>query len=60
VYDGKYWEAEVAKQYNVQSIPHAFLVDGDTGTIIAEGDAMRGEDLAGTIQSALAKKSAKK
>ncbi|MDB6064814.1 MAG: thioredoxin family protein [Pedosphaera sp.] len=59
VYDGKYWQADVAKLYNIDSIPHAFLVDGDTGTIIAEGDAMRGEALTGAIQSALAKKGAK-
>jgi peroxiredoxin len=59
VFDGKYWNADVAKQYKIESIPHAYLVDGDSGTIIAEGDSMRGEELAPAIQSALAKKVAK-
>ena len=56
VYDGKYWQAEVATNYFIQSIPHAYLVDGDTGMIVAEGDDMRGEVLAATVSKALAKK----
>ena len=60
VYDGKFWEAEVAQKYGIESIPHAYLVDGDTGLIIAEGDALRGESLEGTLKSALEKKAAAK
>ena len=56
IYDGKYWAAEVAQKYAIESIPHAFLVDGDTGLIIAEGDALRGESLEGTLKAALEKK----
>ena len=56
IYDGKYWAAEVAQKYGIESIPHAYLVDGDTGEIIAEGDALRGESLEGTLKSALEKK----
>jgi peroxiredoxin len=56
IYDGKYWQAEVAQKYNIDSIPHAFLVDGDTGLIVAEGDSIRGEQLAPAIEGALAKK----
>ncbi len=58
VYDGKYWEAEIAKLYGVRSIPSAFLVDGDTGEILAAGADLRGEQLAPTLESALAKKRA--
>ena len=56
IYDGKYWAAEVAQKYGIESIPHAYLVDGDTGEILAEGDALRGESLEGTLKSALEKK----
>jgi thiol-disulfide isomerase/thioredoxin len=56
VYDGKYWKAEVAQMYSVDSIPRAYLVDGDTGKILAEGNNLRGEALDGTISKALAAK----
>jgi peroxiredoxin len=56
VYDGKYWQAEVAKLYEVDSIPRAFLVDGDTGVIVAAGDSLRGESLSERIEQALEKK----
>ena len=56
IYDGKFWAAEVAQKYGIESIPHAYLVDGDTGLILAEGDALRGESLEGTLKSALEKK----
>jgi thiol-disulfide isomerase/thioredoxin len=59
VYDGKYWTAKVAVQYNIDSIPAAFLVDGDTGMIVASGGDLRGESLDSTIESALAKKKGK-
>jgi thiol-disulfide isomerase/thioredoxin len=54
VYDGKFWEAAVAKQYSIDSIPHAFLVDGSTGKIVAEGNSLRGEQLDATLRTALA------
>jgi peroxiredoxin len=56
VADGKYWDAEIAKLYVVQSIPAAYLIDGDTGEVLAEGNAIRGEGLAKAIEAALAKK----
>jgi thiol-disulfide isomerase/thioredoxin len=55
IYDGKFWKAAVAQQYDINSIPHPFLVDGETGKIVAEGEALRGEALAGTIEKALEK-----
>ncbi len=54
VYDGKFWDAAVAKLYGIQSIPHMVLVDGDTGLILA--DKIRGETLAPAIEKALAGK----
>ena len=59
IYDGKYWQAKVAQIYDVDSIPRPFLVDADTGMILAEGEALRGEQLAVTLEKALAKKQVK-
>jgi thiol-disulfide isomerase/thioredoxin len=56
VYDGKYWKADVAVMYSIDSIPHAYLVDGDTGKVLADGNSLRGEALDGTISKALAGK----
>jgi RNA polymerase sigma factor (sigma-70 family) len=56
VYDGGGWNSTVAKLYHVQSIPAPYLVDGDTGTILATGDDLRGAKLAQTIRAALAQK----
>lgn len=58
VFDGKYWSAEVARLYDVHSIPKAYLVDGDTGEILA-AEGLRGSALDGTIRNALAKKNAR-
>ncbi|MGA2501132.1 MAG: TlpA disulfide reductase family protein [Tepidisphaeraceae bacterium] len=55
VYDGKFWQAEVARTYGIHAIPHMLLVDGDTGVIIADTD-IRGDKLAPTIEKALAGK----
>ncbi len=56
VYDGKYWKAEVAEKYGIDSIPRAFLVDGDTGEILATGNSLRGTELSRTVEKALARK----
>jgi thiol-disulfide isomerase/thioredoxin len=53
VYDGGHWHARVAKQYQISSIPAAFLVDGDTGTIVAMGRDLRGENLGATVEREL-------
>ena len=52
--DGGGWQSAIAVKYKVQSIPHAYLVDGDSGKIIADGDSLRGPQLAPAIQQALA------
>ncbi len=59
IYDGKYWDAALAKQYGIHSIPRPILVDGDTGVILAEGPDARGPDLAPAIEKALAAKQKK-
>jgi len=56
VYDGKYWNAAVAEQYGIHSIPRPILVDGDTGVIIVEGPDARGQKLEPAIEKALAAK----
>lgn len=55
VFDGKYWQAEVAQLYGVRSIPTAYLVDGDTGLVLANS-GLRGSQLEKTIEAALEKK----
>jgi thiol-disulfide isomerase/thioredoxin len=56
VYDGKFWSTPIAQLYGISWIPTSYLVDGDTGKILAEGDCLLGKNLIGTIQKDLAKK----
>lgn len=49
---------DIAKDYEVRFIPTAYLVDGDTGLVIANS-GLRGAELEHTIAAALAKKSGK-
>jgi thiol-disulfide isomerase/thioredoxin len=53
IFDGGGWQAKVAQLYDIHSIPAAFLVDGDTGKIIAKGDDVRGPGLEKAIEKAL-------
>jgi len=59
VYDGKFWEARIAVLYQIHSIPSAFLVDGDTGEILAAGNSLRGDGLQKSIEKALKTKGEK-
>jgi len=56
VYDGKFWKAAIADRYAINSIPAAFLVDGDTGKILAMGNSLRGDKLEKTLDGELEKK----
>ena len=56
LYDGKYVDSAIARRYSINGIPHALVVDGDTGLIMAEGNDARGQKLATAIAEALAKK----
>ncbi len=60
VYDGGYWASRVPQMFAVDSIPAAFLVDGDTGKILATTGELRGEALEKTLTAALEKKKAAK
>ncbi|WP_107039848.1 peroxiredoxin family protein [Brumimicrobium mesophilum] len=42
-WDGHVWDKskDVTQKYNVRSIPHSFLIDGD-GIIVAQGNKLRG------------------
>ena len=46
----------MAKLYGITAVPEMILVDGDTGLILGEGFAIRGENLDGAIKKALATK----
>lgn len=59
IYDGKFWQADLAVKYGIRSIPRAILVDGDTGIILAEGKDARSHRLVATIEKALAEKKKK-
>ena len=52
--DGGSWQGGIVKQYGVHSIPSCWLIDGDTGRIVATTASLRGEALRGTVQHALA------
>lgn len=52
--DGKGWQAELGQLYRVRGIPAMWLVDGDTGKILATGETLRGEGaIARAVQAAL-------
>lgn len=59
IYDGKYWQADVAVKYGIKSIPRPILIDGSTGVILAEGPDARGPRLGAAIEKALAAKTGK-
>ena len=59
IYDGKFWQADLAVKYGIRSIPRPILVDGDTGVILAEGPTARGTRLGPAIEKALAAKAKK-
>lgn len=55
VYQGS---GAIANTYGVQAIPTAYLVDGDTGEIIAAGEQVHGPFLEVTVAEALEKRAA--
>jgi len=56
IYDGKYLDTPIARRFGIKGIPHAFIVDGDTGLIVADGEDARGQKLTNAIEEALAKR----
>jgi len=59
IYDGEFRDSAVPRYYGVLHIPYAMIVDGDTGKILAEGNAIRGENLGPALEKALADKKKK-
>jgi len=57
VADGKFWKADIAVKYDIQSIPATFLVDGDSGVIL--GVNLRGKALGEAVEKALSEKKGK-
>lgn len=53
VYDGDAWDSPLVKRFFVGSIPSPFLVGAD-GSLVAWGEDCRGENLAPTVEKALA------
>ena len=53
IYNGESWLGSIVRQYAIDSIPHAFLIDGATGRIIAEGDDLREGKLSAAVAKAL-------
>jgi thiol-disulfide isomerase/thioredoxin len=56
VYEGKFWETTIGKQYDVNAIPFVLLVDGDTGEILGDVRNLRGPGIVDFIGKTLAKK----
>jgi thiol-disulfide isomerase/thioredoxin len=50
IYDGA---SQIAGAYRVVGIPAGFLVDGESGAIVAQGSQLRGEALVETIKQAM-------
>ena len=46
----------IAALFGVTSIPAAFLIDADSGVILASGDSLRDTELRATIAKALAER----
>jgi RNA polymerase sigma factor (sigma-70 family) len=59
VYDGKSLDGDIAVKYGVTAVPHAFLLDGDTGTMLAEWDGILRARLVPALKEALASKQAR-
>ena len=57
IYEGKYWDTVIGRAYRIFSIPSAFLVDGDTGKIVASGNEIYGERLGRVLKAEFEKKS---
>ena len=56
IYPGEGWDGSLFKELGIVAIPQAYLVDGDTGVVLAQGNEIRGDQLAPAIEKALAGK----
>jgi thiol-disulfide isomerase/thioredoxin len=53
IYVGKRWQADLAVLYGITSIPTVYLVEGDTGKVLAGGDDLLAERLTPTLAKIL-------
>lgn len=53
LYEGKGWNTEIGKKYDVSAIPFVLLVDGDTGTILGDARDLRGPKIVEFIDKQL-------
>lgn len=56
IYEGKRFQSAVGRQWAIRGIPAMFLVDADTGKILAAGGALRGRALRPQVAKAIADK----
>ena len=56
VFEGKGWEARTSAAYDVDAIPFALLIDGDTGRIVARDESLSGSGLSAFIGKKLAER----
>jgi thiol-disulfide isomerase/thioredoxin len=52
--DGQGWQCPIARSYGVRGIPSCWLIDGDTGLVVATSPDLRGTPLRGTVERCLA------
>ena len=52
--DGQGWQCAIARSFGVRGIPSCWLIDGDTGLIVATSPDLRGAALRGTVERCLA------
>lgn len=55
IYEGKFWDTTLGRQFGVEAIPFCLLVDGSTGKILANVGQLRGENLEKTLSKILDK-----
>ncbi len=52
--DGQGWQCAIARSYGVRGIPSCWLIDGNTGLVVATSQDLRGAALRGTVGRCLA------
>ncbi|MBI5705427.1 MAG: TlpA family protein disulfide reductase [Armatimonadetes bacterium] len=57
VYEGKYWDTVIGRQFGVEAIPFGLIVDGTTGKVLA--NSPRGAQLEKALEAAFASKGGK-
>ncbi|MGA2233139.1 MAG: TlpA disulfide reductase family protein, partial [Tepidisphaeraceae bacterium] len=56
IFDGKMWDSDLVMSYGLSSIPSVFLVDGDTGAVLAGPGEMTADQLMPQIEKAIERK----